>query len=217
MLPATRCVPVKVVKAFGAMLLVIWSGTGCRKPLATSHQAAPKLLFEKLPPAVRELRFPMAEIDLASSLTQTEFRESDPKPPDGLRRYVAPGRKFDGWICQVKYVLRCNEEGGALGDAGSSETYCFALVIPETIGGFQVWIEGSNYDANADRHHIASSSLRQLKEGDWVRVSGTFRGDSRIRLQYLKSTKYLPSGAGAYLSLGHVVVSSLERLGSGDP
>jgi hypothetical protein len=57
----------------------------------------------------------------------------------------------------------------------------------------------------ANRPSVPGTAFQRIKDRDWVRVSGTFRDDSKPHLQYVKSSD-------EDLLLGHITISSLENL-----
>jgi hypothetical protein len=199
------------MRPFRVVLLVVWSVAGCSEPKAIDHRPAPKLLFEELPPKIREHMFPMREIDLASSLDQAELDQHKTLPAS-LKAYASPGSRMDGWICQVKYAAPREGEGAESSKDDPPGTYYFALLLPQPLAGWQVWIVGDNYDPKTHQPSIPGSAFQEIKGGDWVRVGGVFREDSKLEWRSVKSSEYLPPGTGGYLSLGHITVSSLEKL-----
>jgi hypothetical protein len=193
------------------VLLLVQLAAGCGPHRAPGPEPESKPLFEKMPAEVRQSMFPMSEIDIATEICR--IRSDGTDAPEILRPYVPPGRRVEGWICQLKRAVPKKLEASGPSDVEFSSFHEFALLFPEPVVGFEVWIEGNNYDPRSRCNSVPNDVFVHIKEGDWIRVSGVFRDDSRIGWEYMKSPRgLLPAGQVAFLSLGHIAVSSLETV-----
>jgi hypothetical protein len=192
------------------VLLLVLLAAGCGPSGGTGQKSRSNLLFETMPGEVRHSLFPMAEIDVATEIRQ--ITSDSTEAPKNVEPYVTPGRRVQGWICQLKRAGSNRGVGGAPSDVESSDFDEIVLLFPELVVGYQVWIKGSTRDPRSRQNSIPNDVFLHIKEGDWVRVSGVFRDDSKLRWEFMKSPVGLPAGQSAYLSLGEITVSSLERL-----
>lgn len=183
-------------------------------------------LFEEIPDWVSKEGIPTSEIRVARAVRKAEqqgrealwraystadYQPSDSKKPDGesLKAYLRPCQKIDGWLMKVDWsVLR---EGNAWGSGrydytGFPPLYEMILRFPENLADFgvRVCLSGHNVDFQSKDCTCPNKKFESIKDGDWVRVVGVLRPESRVKLE--------PGKSDDVLSLGEVTIFDIQRV-----
>lgn len=166
--------------------------------------AQPRWIFEKMPVSVRDLRFSMSQIDTATLIRSST---SDKAVVEDLGAFLAPGRKIDGWICKVHWAI-LRELGGSdrYSYYGLPPMYEFVFEFPEDLRDHKVWLWGHNFVFAEPKYTVANEALRDVGEGDWVRIDGVIRAGSAV--QWNLAPKLGPD----LLSIGEVTVTHIAKL-----
>jgi hypothetical protein len=189
-----------------AIMLLI----GCERSEMSGGNSSSQMLFDKIPPKIREnCAVPVSEVDTATLLKRDFSREELLK---ALHPLFVPGREIKGWICQLKGKTLDNEARAGPSGKDFPASYVCGLKFPGEADGHEVWFRGTNYDLQARRLSVPNAALQDINEGDWVRLSGSFSNESKLKWQFVKSPRDLPPGDITYLSLGEIIISAIERV-----
>jgi hypothetical protein len=179
-------------------------------------------LLGKAPLSIRNQGFPTSEVDLAFAIRHVEqsceeaplrsHRVLGIRPTavenfakDVIRPFVPPGLRIDGWIMRINWSILRNGWGSSKYRYDDvPPIYELALLFPEELASSPVWLWGHNFDFQSKELTCPNREFQSIKDGDWVRVFGVLRPDSRVEWEATKSDDLL--------SLGEMFISHIQRL-----
>jgi hypothetical protein len=186
------------------------------------RRAALDPLLAKTPLSVRNQGFPTSQVDLAFAMRRIDAKNEEAllrshealgvhptavqtSASDAIRPYVSPGLKIDGWLIRIHWSI--------LRDQGGSSKYSYenvppvyelCLEFPDELAGYAVWFWGHNFDFRSKKFTCPNEKFESIKDGDWVRVFGVLRPESRVEWEPTKSDELL--------SLGEMIISEIHRV-----
>jgi hypothetical protein len=151
----------------------------------------------------RSLPGPEAEV------VATVARHRYPAKALGAKHLLIPGAKIDGWIMHVDWCVP-RREWDSIFERNMRDAppiYEVRLRLPEPSKprtSFVLW--GFNYDFNSKRYTIPNETLKKLKRGDWVVVSGAVDPDTRVKWSLVKDDNF------PLLTVGLCTLSDIKTL-----